>query len=361
MTVATKKRITIKDVALAAKVSVGTVSKVFNPDCSSHVKILDSTKERVMQVANKMNYAPNYGATLLRNKSSKTIGFAISLPEEHNSSFLSDYSQRILDGLGVEAGKSGYDILMLWGMDYSRYMDIRRIDGLVIIGYRLNDNPSKEKMLAMFNNFTRQNYPYVIINNVYPELNAVQINVDNASGMDAVIELIQEKGYKSIGFIGEITSNPQAHHTFRCNYLKDKLPGIGLKVNEHIFINGLTPDLQEVPREGKFSHHDGFQGLQYIIDNKLDIDCLVCGNDSMALGALKCAKKNGLKVPEDIAIIGHDNINNADYFSPSLTTIEQPLEEFGKLAMQSILKKMEDLNYIEKFTIKPKLIKRESA
>jgi len=124
----------IKDVARLAGVSVATVSKVFNPSRTTNIRMSESTRRRVLEAAEQLDYTPNYGATLLRGQSSHTIGFSLSLPAEVGAMYMSDYPREILNGLGQAAEAGGYQILLIHGGDYRNYMDIERIDALVILG-----------------------------------------------------------------------------------------------------------------------------------------------------------------------------------------------------------------------------------
>ncbi len=354
-------RVGIKDVAREAQVSIGTVSKVFNAKSSGAIKISEQTRQRVHEAASKLNYTPNYGATLLRGQSTKTIGFTIALPAEHNRSFLSDYSKRLLDGLGDEASRNGYQLLVVNDKDYPYYMDTNRIDGLVVIGYSLDNNPREKEMSAIFQRFNDEQYPYIVINNLFDKIPIPQINVDTFYGVELAVEHILKKGYRHVGFLGEITPNPQRHHTERSTFLKDLLNRNNLPVDDRIFINGTGSGIPEVPRIAQYSHADGYHGMNYLHENKFPIDCLVCGNDTISLGVFKYAREHNINIPGDMAVIGHDDITNAEYFSPSITTIRQPLEDFGRLAVNYLLKKMRNRDHSESFLIKPELIERESA
>jgi len=351
----------IKDVAQAAQVSIGTVSKIFNPDPSGSIKISAETRTRVLAAAQRLNYTPNYGAKLLRGQSTKTIGFTAALPEEHICSWLSDYSSRILNGLGEEAQRHGYQLLIINGRDYQYYMDINRIDGLVMLGYSLDNNPRQAEMHDIFRRFAEKKYPYIVLNNSYRGLDLPQINIDNVRGMELIAEHIVSRGYRRIGFIGEITPNPQRHHTDRAESLKTLLRQYGLPVDESLFLNGVIPGLDAVPRSGNYSHRDGYCGLEFLTRNRRPVDCLVCGNDTIALGVMKYAHEHRIAIPGELAVIGFDDMVNAEYFTPSITTVRQPLEDFGRMALQYLLRKMAEPDYFEQKLITPELMVRESA
>ena len=354
-------KVGIRDVANAAGVSIGTVSKVFNTGSELNIRISDATRDRVLAAARQLNYTPNYGAKLLRGQSSKTIGFTLALPEEHYRSYLSDYTSRILNGLGEEAGRHGYQLLIVNDADYQYYMDINRIDGLVMIAYSLDRNPREAEMYRIFERLNEKKYPYIVINNSYNDIPVPSINIDNRDGIDQIMALIRRKNYRNVGFIGELTPNPQRHHRDRSDYLGELLREAGLPVNPAMFLNGSGNGVPDVPREPGYSHQDGWIGVKHLYEHGLRPDCLVCGNDNIVLGALKYARETGLRIPRDLAIIGFDDIPNAAYFSPALTTVRQPLEEFGQMAFRYLQRKLNDPNYFQSFITKPVLIERESA
>lgn len=352
-------KIGIREVAAAAGVSISTVSKAFN---SPGAKLVAAkTVRHIHETARKLNYMPSYGATLLRGQSSFTIGFSISLPEEVSASFLSEYPVRILNGLGPAANKHGYQLLLINGADYSYYMDIKRIDCLVMAGYQHIDNPRQAEMLAMFRNFNCKKYPYVIINNNCTEMPLPSINCDNTAGMKLVAELILKRNFESVGFLGELTPNPQAQH---CDRLRDLdrflsvCPGL---LRPESILNGSGNGVPEVPRLELYSQADGWTGIHYLHRQKHLPRCLVCADDDIALGALNACGELGIRVPEQLAVIGFDGSPCGRYSTPSLTTVRQPLEEFGRLAFDYLCRKIADPNYMEAIRVPPDLVERKSC
>ena len=176
-----------------------------------------------------------------------------------------------------------------------------------------------------------------------------------------VAELIRRKGYESAGFVGELTPNPQRHHIERVRCLREFLAGSGCTFDDARILNGCGNGVPEVPRVGRYSHADGQAGLRYLLDNKLLPRCIVCGNDDIATGLLKAARAQKLRIPEELAVIGFDDNENAEYLEPALTTIRQPLEEFGRLAVSHLLDKINDPARTIQMTIEPELIERSTT
>jgi|GEM_PF-1791845 len=351
----------IRNVAELAGVSIGTVSKILNPESAANIRVSDETRGKVLAAAEKLDYRPSYGAKLLRGESTRTIGFATSLPKDHNVSYLSSYTFRLLNGIGQAASENGYQVLLLNGVDYRYFMNIKRMDALIMISFALCSNPERERMRGMFEDFERRNYPYVVINGEPGEPAIPTIGVDNDSGMRQVAELIRRKGYESVGFAGELTPNPQSHHIARARALARFLEGSGCRFDPRLILNGAGPGIPDVPRVGRYSHEDGRVAMQHFIEQKRVPRCIVCGNDDIAMGLLKEALDHGIRVPEELAVIGFDDDLNAEYLRIPLTTVHQPLEEFGRLAVGYVLDKIQNPKQLIQLTLEPKLIERSTT
>lgn len=195
----------IRSVAQLAGVSIGTVSKILNPGSAANIRVSEETRDKVLAAAEKLDYRPSYGAKLLRGESTRTIGFATSLPKDHNIAYLSSYTFRLLNGIGQAASLNGYQVLLLNGVDYSYFLNIKRVDALIMVSFPLCSNPERERMRGMFEEFARRNYPYVVINGepaAPGEPVIPSIGVDNESGMRQIAELIRRKGTNRSGSPG---------------------------------------------------------------------------------------------------------------------------------------------------------------
>ena len=354
------QKVGIRQIAKLAGVSIGTVSKAFNPESKAGIYMSSETRQRIFEVARKFNYTPNYGATLLRQKSSRTIGFAAALPSENLATPLSGYTLRILNGLLPAAAAEGYQILQLTGQDYSRYLDTRRIDALAFVGFRPNDNPRRLEMIGMFEHLNRNRYPYVVFNNTCEELELPSIRLDNRYGMKLIADHLIERQFPTVGFVGELQDDPSTTSILRLAYLREFLAGSPVRLAEEACLNGPGPWGTE-PREGLHCHRDGRRAVAFLAENKRLPRILVCSNDEFAEGVVRGAADFGIRIPEDLAIIGFDGKPTAEYLVPTLTTVEQPLEEFGRQAFAYLMRRMEDPDYMEDIVIKPTLLVRESS
>lgn len=351
----------IRDVARAAGVSVGTVSKVLNPASSANIRISEATREKVLALAGELNYTANYGATLLRGRRTGTIGFIANLPDEFNSPVISSYQMRILNGLSAAAQGKGYQILLISGSDYSSFLEIKRVDALVLINFRLRDNRKLAQMIGMYRTFNERCYPYVVINSTCAELPVPSVSVDNVRGMELTAAHILAKGYESVGFAGEITDNLQQHHLERLAALRKCLRGTSVVFPEEMCLLGTACGIPPIPRTGAFNHRDGLEAMRRLAQSGNMPRCLVCGNDDIAQGVICMAAQLGIRIPEELAVIGFDDQTDSAYWNPPLTTVHQPLEEMGCAACEYLFEKMENPEAFKQITIKPTFMERMSG
>ena len=356
-----KAKITISDVASAAGVSIGTVSKVFNPNVSNTIKISEKTRVSVLETTKNLGYTPSYGARLIRSGRSFTVGFAIE-SERNVDPFLSSYTMEILNGIGMEAIKKGYQVLVSTGYDYPALFKTGRIDGIAIIGYCRETCGLEDELCSAYDFMESEACPFVLINGVRAKKQMPSISIDNRAGVEQIVSLILRKGYRKVGFLGELGGNRQVHHIERETILRALLKANGYEVDDRRFIHGVTDERGDIPREGKYSHTDGISGMRILHQRGLDIDCLVCGNDAIAMGALKYCKDQGIAVPERMSLIGFDDSLESEFLVPALTTVSQPMRKMGGMAFDIL---MDAINKpggnVRSELLKPTLIERASA
>lgn len=356
----------IKKVAEYAGVSIGTVSKVLNPGTSANnIRFSNETREKVLQAARMLNYQPSYGAKLLRGEKTQTIGFAVSLPGDHNFSFLSDYTFRLLNGIGQKAKERNYQVLLLNGVDYRHFLDVRRLDALILTGFAPERNPYAAEQRTLYSHFNERNYPFAVMHGHEAddgETPVARFGTDNRSGMRQIAELLARRGIEEAGFIGELTSNPQFDHLERLALLRGELAARGIRLREESVIVRSGGDVPDRPRMGNYSEPDGMEALDILLARKALPRAVVCGNDNIAMGVLKRAHDLGLKVPEELGIIGCDDAPWSKFLHPGLTTLHQPLEKLGAAAVEFVLEKrlhpeMENRS----MQMEPVLVERESV
>ncbi|KKI92692.1 hypothetical protein WQ54_07280 [Bacillus sp. SA1-12] len=296
--------VTIKDVAKKANVSYSTVSRILNnlPGYS------EETKRKVEKVIEELGYQPNEIARGLINRKTKTIGVLVP--------GVSDlFVSEILDGIEEQARKSGYSVMICKTKyrtkDYLQTLYEKRVDGIIMISGSIDQESYKEIEI--------KDVPVVIVagKSKYPKIPYININEYQAS-YDAVKYLV-EKGHSHIGMIAG-TKNDDREKGF-----KDALNDNGINVSNHMITYG------------NYHFDSGVRAMEELIINYPSITGVFCASDEMAVGALSCLYKQGIKVPEQISIIGFDNTATAKKAIPPLTTVAQPLYEMGESAVKLLI------------------------
>lgn len=340
-----KRKITLKDVAHQAGVSTQTVSRVVNnsPD------VLPETRARVQKAINKLGYAPNVIARSLSRGRSNTLGIV---------GFGLKYfgSTSVLIGIEQATNKYGYSLILslLDKFEPSRIDDIlnnllsRQVDG--IIWAVPGQGQLFEWVSAKVQNLT---IPIVFLNEQTDE-NQIVLSVDNRHGGQLATKHLLERGYQKIGLITGPNNWWEA---------RERAAGWGSVMQEAGFDPNQLADLKV---EGDWSAASGDIGLYRLYEKSPDIDAVFVSNDQMALGALQAARRLGLSVPQDLGIVGFDDIPEAAYFYPSLTTIRQNSSELGILAVKTIHEVIKARHDNVPFApietqIKPTLIVRKSS
>ncbi len=348
--------------AKAAKVSPATVSKVFNPQGSKSIKISEETRQRVLEAAKLLDYTPSYGAKLLRSGKAQTIGFVVE-NDDKTEGFLGEYTVELLNGIRDEAAKKGYNILLINNYDYLMLFESGRIDALAIVGYNRDSNPNEARLLAAYDAMLKGGRPFATINGNYEDKGFPGVSIDNKMGIGQAVDLIVRKGYRRVGFLGDLGENIQSHHAVRLAHLKMLLAKNGLPVDPAYFLCGAASvEGGPFPRVGRYNHFDGYEGLRQLHAKGLGIDCLVCGTDSIAFGAMKYCLDNGISIPGRLALVGFDDVPSAELTNPPLTTVVQPLREMGRKTFAMLLDGIENSCVaLRRETVRTRLAERASA
>ncbi|MEN8769021.1 MAG: LacI family DNA-binding transcriptional regulator [Candidatus Arcticimaribacter sp.] len=337
------KNLTLKDIAIALNISVTTVSKALKnyPDVS--VK----TKERVKTYAEKVNFTPNSFAAYLRTHESKTVGIVIPWL---NHFFFSS----ILRGIISEAEKHEYMTFILCS-DESYELEKTQIQRLLnknVDGIFLSI-AAKTHDLTHIQNIMEKDTSLVIFDK-YSKLtpcSSVVIN-DRKAAYTAVNHLIK-KGKKRI-----------AH--FRGPLLPQNSIDRFLGYRQALEENGIEYDKDLVFICDEINDSEGYDHMQQILDQKMDVDAIFAVADLPAIGAIKCLIENKVQIPEEIAVMGFSNWLISSLITPSLSTIDQPGELMGRKAFQVFLderatKKRKEPVVFQKYEIETTLIEREST
>ena len=310
--------VSMKDIAAACGVSVATVSKALN----NHSDISDETKAVIKQKAREMGYHPNFSARALKTNKSYNIG--VLYKDDAGSGLTHDYFAWILENFKVNAENNGYDITFLNNsrlrkdrMSYLEHSIYRGMDG-VMIAIADYKNPEVIELL-------QGELPVVTIDYVYN--GRISIMSDNVEGMQALLQYAYDKGHRRIAYIHGEESTVTVNRVSTFYQFMEKK---GIEVPE------------EYVREAKYrdSYTAGIL-TNHLIDLPDPPTCILYPDDFSTIGGMNVVKNRGLKIPQDISLIGYDGIQIASQIDPPLTTCRQNTVDIGKLAAEKLISLIE--------------------
>ncbi|WP_077624504.1 LacI family DNA-binding transcriptional regulator [Sediminibacillus massiliensis] len=303
---------TIKDVAKHADVSIATVSRILN----SQTGYSEKTKQKVLNSIKELGYQPNAVARGLINKKTQTIG--VLFPDV--SSML---SSAILKGIEDAAHNLGHSVIVCHtasrGKRTLKYLQLlreKRVDGIIF---------ASERMLEEYYEVVQQMDVPVILISTESSYDIPFVKVDDKRASYSATEYLVKKGHCNIGFI----SGP----------IEDKIAGLprleGFK--QALYKNGIQLRQQNIVVTKGFGYEHGRDSLSFLLERSPDITGIVAASDEIAVGVLTSAYKLGIKVPDQLSIIGYDNLKIAEMAIPPLTTVAQPLYQLGKEGAEMLL------------------------
>jgi LacI family transcriptional regulator len=332
---------TIKDVARKANVSTATVSLVLH----NHKRISQNTRKKVLKAVTDLNYRPSRMARGLVLKETKNIGFLLT--DDH---FLrtEPFYTHIFLGTEFEARDHEYYILLnTIPRDFDecnslpRFVLERNVDGVIIAGKVPN-----EIILCL------QSYqiPIVFID-YYSDMGEYSaVLIDNLDGGIKATDHLIENNHTEIGFIGGDIKHPSIRDRF--HGYKIALEKAGLDFNPKYVIT----------RESSTTRESGYHAVSELFAGNKKITALFAANDAMAIGAMQYLKEHRIKVPEDISIIGFDDVNADMYTDPPLSSIRVPKVDLGTEAMRIIIDILKHkIRKSKKVLVPVELIKRQSV
>lgn len=332
---------TIKEVSDLAGVSTATVSRVINK--TGNVKA--ATRKKVNNAIKKLNFSPNVSARTLQTKKTETIGMVF--PDA--SSF---YFSEIIRGIIANINKYGFQILIGSAHDEeeefrtaSRFLSGRTVDGLVLMAPSIKN----EELFALP---LSHDTPVVFMSVPSIKSGMKTVVLDNYKNAKKLTQRLIKMGHENIGFIHGPSHNYDSKE--RYNGYLNALKSNGISISD------------KLEAQGNFTEDSGYKACQSLLRVEPWPTAIFAANDAMAIGAIEAVKDDGKKVPEDIAIVGFDDISMAKYISPALTTVKVPLFEMGQIVGKTLIQKIncEDDNNIkvdEKIVIPLELKIRESC
>lgn len=326
---------TIIQVAAMAGVSTATVSRVLShPD-----RVAEGTRLRVLDVVDSLGYKPNVAARTLRTLRAAKI--LVTVPDISNPFFAS-----VIRGAEEAARDAGYAVVVgdtrhdpLIEDQYADMLSSREVDGLIFLGHRLPDN------LRSLVSKRGADAPVVNGCEYSPDIGVPSVHIDNAAaGCDAVEHLIG-LGHRDIGVITGPPVSPIS---------RDRLAGAMQAAERH----GLGDRLRV--RIGDYSAQSAFEQLGDLVSH--GVTGLFCFSDEMAMGAISAIRQAGLSCPDDISVIGFDDLPLARFFQPGLTTIAQPKGRIGRHAVDLLVGILRGSdNPVDQITLPHELVIRSST
>ena len=333
------ERVSIREVAREAGVSVATVSMVMN----HNPRISRATHLRVQKMIDRLGYQPNRLAQSLSGRYTQSL--AVMLPPLRHA-FADAYFGEILSGIADRAGKLGHKLLLEQAKPQfireGKHLELferRFVDGVLCLGFN-----EKHRFLE---DFCSKEFPAVIVDNRLIQTPCDFVVCDYRLGAQQAMNCLLQLGHRNIGLIYAAPESFTAREVAEVYLTRLQEAGCPTDVTRR--------------RDGCFTDEGGAAAAKQILAAHPDTTALFCGNDKMALGALRYLTSTGKRVPQDVSVIGCDDIQHLAYVSPSLTTVHLPLYELGVLACDKLVEKIRGKSEHIAETLPTHLVLREST
>jgi LacI family transcriptional regulator len=326
---------TIYQVSELAGVSLATVSRVMN----NNAKVSEKTAAKVRAAMEQLGYRPNAMAQSLASNRSNSVGILVS--ELHGPFYGS-----MMSAIEIQLRASAKHAIITAGhsnekdeRDGIEFLIGRSCDALIMHVEAVSD----EYLIELSQGTT----PIFLINRLIPEISGRCISLNNESGGYLATKSLIEQGHKDLAYI----SGPQWKDDARQRLAGHKraLEESGIALNQTLIV------------EGDFTETGGCDAMTQLLNKKLPMTAVVCANDEMACGAMGIIREHGLSIPNDISVIGFDNVTFASYLYPKLSTIDYPIYNMGQMAARLVLKTVYKKDLEIEHLFEPQLITRNSV
>lgn len=333
-------KVTSKDVAALVGVSQSTVSRVLNTNGESNF-ISKETADRVRAAAEQLGYSPNPIARALRGEKTNLIGLVV---REISDPFFAG----LIEAISFEAKARGLNVVLghvhgdpYEGLKLAHVLDSRQCDGMVFVGDLRDDQ-------GVLQTVVREKRPVVTLCRGKRDANVPVVNCDNSAGVRVILEHLLSNQHKYITFVdggwfGDIRERRDSFLAYKQQHELDALNWIQAEEN---------------------SFGGGYRVMQNLLSLSQRPTAVMAADDAMAIGIIKAIHDAGLRIPQDISIVGFDDIPIAQYTYPSLTTVRQPIEKMAKRALEILI---DQISHITPETgtmvelLMPELVIRESS
>ena len=332
-----EKRTSLRDLARYVGLSTSTISRVINrsPDARA---IPIQTQDRILSAARELNYRPNFLAQSLRKQCSFTIG--VMVPEVSDG-----YAALVLSGIENYLLSEGYFFFVVSHrhrtellQEYPRLLAARAVEGIVAVDTPLEGNVS---------------VPAVTISGHHKVPGVTNIVLNHSRGAALALQHLYNLGHRQIAIIkGQAFSSDTATRWRAIRHEADRLQ---LKID---------PKLVVQLKSDSFTSEPGYVAAQALLNSGVPFSAIFAFNDISAIGAIRAIREAGLRVPEDISIVGFDDLPSAAFQNPALTTVRQPLQDMGTIAVQHLLQRIKEKPLAEAqdlIVVEPQFIERNST
>ncbi len=337
-----KTKATSVDIAYHAGVSQATVSRVLRGSPLVNAE----TRQRVLDAVQALNYKVDRRASSLRTQRAGTLALLLFEDPTGDESHINPFFLSMLGSITRACARNGHDLLVSfqqlsddWHADYE---DSMKADGLILLGYGdyVDYRPKLEKLVAQGTHFVRWGA-------VLAGQPGVSIGCDNFAGGRMVAEHLISLGRRRIAFLGDASSHyPEFFERYR---------GCESVLREA----RLSPDAA-LQVDALSSEEEGYQAAKALLARKVAFDAVFAASDLIAIGAIRALNEHGLRVPEDIAVVGFDDIAMARFATPPLTTVIQDTGRAGELLVDTLLRLVRD-QPAESMMLPAKLVVRKSS
>lgn len=333
---------TIQDLARAAGVSVATVSKALN----NYPDVGDETRRRIVALAQEMGFQPSRAALTLVTGRSHLVG-VFYLQEYQSGVMFHPFFTEVFIGFKRMVGQAGYDLYSFTSRheERERFSFVQlcrhhRLDGIVLMGVDSAD--------PQVHDLAHSGIPCMSIDNDLISTRAGYVISDNVGGAMQAMHHLFSLGHRKIAFINGMLRSRPGHDRF-IGY-RQALDSVGL------------PYRQDYVLHSDFTAENGYAGMRQLLDLADPPTAVFCAADTMAFGAIRALHEAGLRVPQDVAVVGFDDIEMASLFIPALTTVRQDKDGLGSLAGEALVRMIEEPGFVPPGTVVPtQLIIRESC
>src|ERR1017187_6744071 len=330
-----KSAATLRSVAEHVGLTVSTISAVLNSSSASH-SVPERTKKRIVAAARDLNYRPNFFARSLRGRRTYTIGVIL---EEIGDA----YGSLVISGIERYLREQNFFFLTVAHRHdkkllatYSTMLRERGVEGFITVDTFLTEEPP---------------LPTVAVAGHRRIKGVTNIVLDHRRAASLALQHLVDLGHEKIAFMKGSTVSADSDD--RWNAICEVAAKLGISMRPELVVqlegDDPTPNL-------------GYPFAKQLLARKQPFTALFAYNDISAIGSIRAFQEAGLRVPDDLSVVGFDDIQNSAYISPPLTTVRQPMQEMGKIAARTLLDRIEGrMKYVPEIAIEPELVVRRST